>query len=315
MTETYTVGITGAAGYIGSRVTKNLLDSGHDVVPIDDFSVGDVHEIRGVEIQEQDVRDEDALRETFGDVDALLHLAAVSGVPDCEDNPDWAFDVNVRGTENVAWFCRETGIPMVHPTSMAIIGDPVEFPITADHPRDPLNLYGTTKKMNEDDIHTLARREFPAHVYMKSNLYGHHELDGREIGKNTVINIFVDRALDQKPLTVHKPGTQSRDFVHVKDVARAYERSLDELVGSDPGATTIPIASGEEHSVLDVANLVQRVVEEERGYTVDVELVENPRGSETAAEDFTVDTSKARDVLGFEAEHTVEETVREIVRE
>jgi len=315
MTETHTIGVTGAAGYIGSRVTRNLLADGHDVVPVDDFSYGDVAEIDGRTVRELDVRDGDALRDAFDDVDAVLHLAAVSGVQSCAAEEAEAFDVNVRGTETVAWFARERGLPFVFPCSMAVLGEPVEFPITADHPREPVNHYGLTKKMSEDDVHDLARDEFPAHVYMKSNLYGHHTLGGRSIGKNTVINIFVDRAKDGKPLEVHAPGTQSRDFVHVKDVARAYPRSLDVLLDADAGATTIPIASGQEYSILEIAEIVQAAARDVRGEDVEVEVVENPRGEEAAGEDFTVDTSRARETIGFEAEHTVEATVQELMAE
>jgi UDP-glucose 4-epimerase len=81
-----------------------------------------------------DVRNEHVLEEHFEDVDVLLHLAAPSGVHDYNENADTAFDVNVGGTENVSWFCRKREIPLVFPCSMAIIGEPVELPITADHP-------------------------------------------------------------------------------------------------------------------------------------------------------------------------------------
>ncbi|MDY6775282.1 MAG: NAD-dependent epimerase/dehydratase family protein [Halobacteria archaeon] len=315
MTETYKIGVTGAGGYIGSRLTANLLEEGHEVVPTDNFYNAKVDEVEGVEIRDLDVRDRDGLRETYDDVDVLMHLAAVSGVDSCDDNPELAFDVNVGGTENVAWVCRENGIPLVFPCSMAIIGDPVEFPITSDHPRNPLNTYGLTKSMGEDDIHSLSRGEFPAHVYMKSNLYGHHELGGKEIGKNTVINIFVDKALNKEPLTVFKPGTQARDFIHVKDTARAYADSLDVILDEEDGATTYPIASGDCRSILEIAETVQEVVEEERGYSPEVELVDNPREDETLVDDFTVDTTKARDGIGFEAEYDIERAVREMVSE
>jgi UDP-glucose 4-epimerase len=314
MTETHTVGVTGAAGYIGSRVAKILLDTGHDVVPVDDFSVGDVESIDGRTVENVDIRDHEALRDTFRDTDAIMHLAGISGVPDCEENKEEAFDVNVGGTENVAWLCREWGTPLVFPCSMAIIGDPVEFPITADHPRDPLNFYGRSKALSEDDIHQLADGEFPAHVYVKSNLYGHHRVGDREISKRTVINIFVEKAMNEEPLTVHEPGTQARDFIHVKDVARAYALSLDELVGSDDGATTFTLASGDDRSVKDIAEVVQRIVAEERGYEVPIEMVENPRESETEVGDFTVDTSEAAEAIGFEAEYDVERAVTEMVR-
>ncbi|WP_435127649.1 NAD-dependent epimerase/dehydratase family protein [Halobaculum sp. D14] len=314
MTETHTVGVTGAAGYIGSRVTADLLDAGHDVVAVDDFSAAKVDSIPGVDVVDADVCDADVLREQFADVDAVFHLAAMTHVGDCEDRPADAFDVNVRGTETVAWFCRERGLPLVFPCSMAIVGDPVETPVTASHPRGPANFYGRTKKMSEDDIHDLAPGSFPAHVYMKSNLYGNHAVGGERVGKRTVINIFVEKALAGDALTVHEPGTQARDFVHVEDVASAYLLSLDELVGADPGARTLPLASGESLSILGLAELVQRVAAEELGRDVDIELVENPRSGAEPSDDLVVDTDDARDAIGFDAERTVEGTVREMLR-
>ena len=314
MAETFDVCVTGGGGYIGSRVVVELLNAGHDVTAVDSFRSAQVEEIDGVRVEEADVRDREAVRDAVDGSDAVMHLAAVSGVQDCDENPEESFDINVGGTENVAWVCRETGTPLVFPCSMAVIGDPVEFPITSDHPRNPLNHYGRTKAMSEDDVHALAEGAFPAHVYMKSNLYGGHEVGGTRVSKGTVINIFVDKALNRDPLTVHEPGTQARDFVHVKDVARAYTQSLRSIVDADEGATTLPIASGECMSVLGLAETVQEVVEEERGYTVEIEMVENPRGDESAADDFTVDTGEAREAIGFEAQESVEETVREIVR-
>lgn len=316
MTETHTIGITGAAGYIGSRITRNLLDAGHDVVPVDNGYRAKVDGFDGADLLDVDVRDRDALADALSGVDAVFHLAAVSGVPDCNENPDLAFDANVGGTANVAWLCRQWETPLVFPCSVAVMGNPVEFPIDADHPRQPMNLYGRTKAMSEEDVHWLAEGSFPAVVFVKSNLYGHHELNGERVGKNTVINIFVEKALEGEPLTVHEPGTQARDFIHVKDTALAYEDALDHVLDAEDGAETIPLASGECMSILDIAELVQRVVAEERDEHVEIEMVENPRGGEeAAADDFSVDTSAARETLGFEPAHSVEETVREMVRE
>ena len=314
MTETYSIGVTGAAGYIGSRVVVELLKAGHDVVALDNFHAAKVDRIDGVDIHDVDVRDRSTVRETFDGVDAICHLAAISGVQECDDAPEAAFDVNVGGTENVAWLCREWDVPLVFPCSMAVIGDPVDFPITADHPRDPLNLYGRTKTMSEDDIHQLATGSFPAHVFMKTNLYGSHDVGDTTVDKHTVINIFVDRALDREPLHVHEPGTQARDFIHVRDVGRAYTASLEALFDADPGAITFPLASGESASILDIAEIVQTIVVDDRGYRVPIEMVENPRDGETEVGDFTVDTEPARAVIGFEAENSLESAIREMVQ-
>lgn len=313
MSDTASVLVTGAAGYIGSRVTKLLLDASHDVRAIDDFSEGTIRRIGDETVEEHDVRADD-VGEMVAEADAVMHLAAVSGVQDCDEHQRRAYDVNVRGTDDVAWHCREHETPLVFPCSMATLGDPVETPITADHPRDPVNFYGVTKAMSEEDVGWLADGAFPAHVFLKSNLYGHHTVGDRTIGKSTVINIFVEKALSGEPLTVHEPGTQARDFVHVKDVARAYLLSLDSLLDTgSTGSKTFPIAGGDCRSILEIGEVVQRIVREERGIDVPIEMVENPRENEAVGADFTVDTSAAEETIGFEAEYTVERAVREMV--
>ncbi len=314
MTETYNVGITGAGGYIGSRVGCNLLDDDHDITAIDNNYSSQVKEISGVDIIGVDIRNRDELRDIFSDVDIVMHLAAMSGVEDCDENPEMSFDVNVGGTQNVAWICKEKEIPLVFPCSMAVIGDPVEFPITSGHPRNPLNMYGLTKAMSEEDIEWMSRDTYPAHIYLKSNLYGNHILDGNKISKSTVINIFVDLALNKEPITVHKPGTQARDFIHVKDVARAYVKSLDILMDQEDNSTnTFTLASGECESILGIANIVKDIVQEELGYSPEIEMIDNPRVGEAEMDDFRVDTSRARELIDFEVEHCIESTVREMV--
>ena len=301
--------VTGAAGYIGSRVCARLLASGHDVHPVDNFQQAAVDAIGDVPIETVDVRDRGAVRAAMDDAAAVIHLAAISGVPDCQRDPEAAFDTNVVGTQNVAWCCREQQVPLVFAGSMAMLGDPMQLPIAADHPREPLNLYGLTKHMSEVDVHALAEDAFPAIVLMKSNIYGTHRLGGVEIGKDTVVNIFVDQARRGDPLTVFTPGTQARDFIHIDDVASAYERALAYVCDADPGAETVTIGSGACHSVRSIAETVQRLAEERLGAAPDIALVENPRAFETVAEDFTVETATATDLLGFTSERTVEDAV------
>ena len=316
-----TIAITGAAGYIGSRVVADITNTHPDweVRGFDNFYVGALREVAGIDITHLDVRDRSRLEDALSGADVVMHLAAVSGVDDCASNPDLAYEVNVQGTANVAWWCRKDGAGLVFPFSVGVIGDPREYPITVSHPRDPLNWYTRTKLLNERAIETLAEGAFPAHLFMKGNLYGHHDVDGREISKSTVINFFLDRALAGDPLTVYEPGTQSRNYVHVKDVAEAYVRSAERLVESldngETGARAYEIASDEDPSVMAVAELVREIVADEHGEGVDVTLVENPRTAETLVDDFEIDTSRVRDELGWEATRSIEGTIRELVED
>jgi UDP-glucose 4-epimerase len=315
-----TVAVTGAAGYIGSRVVVEL-EAAHpdwDVTGLDNYYLGDVRSVGDVDVDHVDVRDRDRLEDHLAGADVVLHLAAISGVDDCEENRDLAYEVNVQGTENVAWFCRKTGAALAFPFSMAVLGDPAEFPITVDLPRDPMNWYGRTKLLSERAIEAMAGDAFPAHLFLKSNLYGEHEVGGRRVSKNTVTNFFVDRALSGETLTVYEPGSQARNYVHVVDVARAYvrstERLLDQLAAGETGVEKYEIASDEDPSVRSIAETVQRIAREETDRDPAVELTENPRDAETLVEEFAVDTTKAREKLGWEPEYTVEESVRELIR-
>lgn len=325
MTEDTTpphVAVTGAAGYIGSRVVYELQQAHPDweITAFDNFYRGTVRSIGEVGVNHVDIRNRDRLEATLEGADVVMHLAAISGVDDCEENSDLSYEVNVQGTENVAWFCRKTGAAMIFPFSMAVIGDPREFPITVDHPRAPLNWYGRTKLLNERAIEDYADGAFPAHQFMISNLYGGHEIDDQTVSKGTVINFFVRRALAGETLTVYEPGTQSRNFIHVKDVARAYvdscERLLEQVDAGETGVEKYEIASDEDPSVHTVAELVRDIAVEVAGIDAAVELVENPRGDdETLVDEFPVDTSHAADVLGWEATHDVESAVRDAFAE
>ena len=295
------VGITGAGGYVGAGLCGKLMDRGHEVIMVDNFLNAQVNSVHGEKVLWGDIRNRLEMEEIFRNCDAIIHLAAVSGVAECDAMPERAYEINVVGTANIAWICRKHGIDLIFPSSMAVVGDPVEVPITSTHPRNPLNLYGLTKWSGEEIIRTLSHRKFNALIFMKTNIYGEYELDGKKITKRTVINIFVNKALKGEVLTVHKPGTQTRDFIHVLDVIDAYVTAVENL---PEGFNITTLAGGECLSVLDIAKLVQKYS------NVSIDLVENPRKSETHAKNFEVDVEEAVKLIGFRAKRRVEDEIR-----
>lgn len=315
-----TIGVTGAAGYIGSRVLARLQEVHPEwhFIALDNQYFGQVTAVGDTEISHVDIRDRQRLEQELAGSDVVIHLAAISGVDDCEADPDLAYDVNVVGTNNVAWFCRKTGAALAFPFSMAVLGDPEQFPITADLHRDPLNWYARTKLLGEQAIEAFAEGAFPAHLFLKSNLYGEHIIDGKPVSKSTVINFFIDCVASGEPLTVYEPGTQSRNFIHVKDVAEVYIKSTEQLLqavdAGTTGVTKYAVASDDYPSVMQVAETITQFAEEEIGVTPEVMLVDNPRTGEAVVEEFAVDTSRIREDLGWEPEYTVEESIRALLR-
>lgn len=313
------IAVTGAAGYIGSRVLVEMRNAHPEweIIAIDNQYRGQVESVGDVEIQDVDIRNRDDLEEALTGADVVCHLAGVSGVDDCEKNADLAYDINITGTNNVSWFCRKAGAALIFPFSMAVLGDPGSFPITADLTRDPLNWYGRTKAIGEQTIRAFADGEFPAHLYLKSNLYGEHKIEDSAVGKPTVINFFVNRVVSGETLTVYKPGTQARNFVHVKDVARVYVRSTERLIkqiaNDVTGVETYEIAGREDMSVMSVAEIVQEISESKYGMEADIELVPNPRPGETMVKEFGVDISTAETMLGWHPEESIRDSVDELL--
>ncbi len=293
--------VTGAGGYVGAGLCGELMDRGHEVVMVDNFLNAQVRSVHGEEILWVDIRERTEMETILENCDVVVHLAAISGVAECDKMPDKAYEINVVGTSNIAWICRKYGIDLIFPSSMAVVGDPVELPIKSTHPRNPLNLYGLTKWSGEEIIKTLSKGRFNALIFMKTNIYGEYELDGRKISKRTVINIFVNKALRGEALTVHKPGTQTRDFIHVLDVIDAYVMAVEKM---PEGFNITTLAGGECLSVLDIAKLVQKYSK------VDVALIENPRSRETHAENFEVDIEEAKKLIGFKAKRRVEDEIK-----
>jgi len=297
------IGVTGAGGYVGSGLCKRLMEIGYEVVMVDNFFNSQVREIGGVAIDWADVRDRHDVEAAFKDCDVVVHLAGISGVDECDRMPDVAYDVNVVGTSNIAWVCRKHGIDLIFPSSMAAIGTPIHVPIRSTHPRNPLNTYGFTKWVGERIVESFSKDRFNALVLLKSNIYGEYEVDGRKISKPTVVNIFVEKAKSGEALTVYKPGTQKRSFVHVLDVIVAYVKAIRNL---PEGFNIVPIA-GESLSVLDIARLVQK-------YSgVEIVMLENPR-KEAIAPNFEVDTREAKRLIGFEARRKVEEEIKRLLK-
>jgi len=131
-----------------------------------------------------------------------------------------------------------------------------------------------------------------------------------------VINFFVNRALAGETLTVYEPGTGTELRPREGRGARvrpSAERLLEQLASGETGTETFEIASEEDMSVMEVAEIVREVAHEEREIDVDVELVENPRSAETMVEEFGVDISAAGERLGWAPSESVNESVRHLL--
>lgn len=214
--------VTGGAGFIGSNLIRLLIEEGHDTRAIDNLSSGFFKNIEGLPIDflEADIRNEAALEQAIRGVDTVFHMAASVGNKRSIEHPLNDAEVNVIGTLKVLEAARNHGVrKVVFSSSAGVFGELKHLPISEDHPIDPDSPYGCTKLAAERLCLVYARLYGLEAVCLRYfNVYG---VNQRYDAYGNVIPIFAYQVLKGLPVTIFGDGGQTRDFVNVRDVARA----------------------------------------------------------------------------------------------
>lgn len=212
--------VTGGAGFIGSNLSELLLVQGYNVRVLDNLSTGYEKNIAklGVEFIRGDVRDQELVVRAARGVGVIFHFAANIGNVKSLQNPVEDSSVNVLGTLNVLEAARKNGIEkVIYSSSAAIFGEVITMQIDENHPKNPDSPYGVSKLAGE--YHALCYSKlYPMTVIALRyfNVYGRNQ---RYDAYGNVIPIFANRLVNNQPLVIYGDGEQTRDFVHVKDVA------------------------------------------------------------------------------------------------
>jgi UDP-glucose 4-epimerase len=302
--------VIGGAGFIGSHVVDQLVQA--DVARIviyDDFSRGRVDNLREalrdprVSLFELggNILQADVLDAATRDVDHVIHLAAL-WLLHCQDYPRSAFDVNIRGTFNVLEACVARGVKrLVYSSSASVYGDAVEVPMTEDHPFNNRTFYGATKIAGEQMCCAFHHRyglDYVALRYM--NVYGPRQ---DERGAYTSVIMRVLEAIDrgERPI-IFGDGSQSFDFVCVRDVARAVVLALSN--GAPDHAFNV--GTGVRTTVADLV----RELLELSGSALEPEFRDEPQ---RFVQHRLGSTEKAARELGFRAEVPLRKGLEELI--
>jgi UDP-glucose 4-epimerase len=288
------LGITGAGGFIGRRLAVRAEEEGHTLVLVDRVPHPRLPTITA------DYWDAEPLRALAG-CEVVLHLAAISGIVACDQNPALARRVNIEGLCHLAEALEAQGRPMVFASSFSVVGEPRVQPIPEETPYAPLNEYARQKVAGEMVTRSLGARGI---VVRMSNIYGSYELDGTVHRKGNVITLFAQQARSGR-LRLHAPGTQARDFLHVEDAVEIWLAAARYAPTAREGATILHAASGEMWSVRELADEVQRLLPER----VSEELVANPR-VESVVPEFAVAVERTQKLLGVRPKHRVKDVLR-----
>lgn len=260
--------ITGGAGFIGSNLTKRLVNEGHTVVVLDSLLRGnkiDTETFSKIEFIKADVRDYQAVLNASKGCDLIFHFAAVLGVDIVADNPVETMDVEVIGTRNVVQAAETNNIKKImYASTSGIYGhSAIENALTEEVLVDPRTSYAMAKRYNEIYLASHHEEKGLNVVSLRFfNVYGSNQ-DNR-----MVVPLFFEQAMANQPITVFGSGKQTRDFTYIDDTVEACVRLMD-LKGSH----IINIANEAEWCIDDLAIEIKKVTNS----TSEIIFIEAPK--------------------------------------
>ncbi len=320
--------VTGGTGFIGSHTCVELIESGYDVVVLDNLSNSSmkslerVEELTGkkVKFYKADILDREALNEIFDkeEIDSVIHFAGLKAVGESVRKPWEYYENNIAGTLTLVDVMRQHGIKnIIFSSSATVYGDPAEIPITEKCPKGTCtNPYGWTKSMLEQVLSDIQKADEEWNVVLLRyfNPIGAHP-SGR-MGENPngipnnlmpyITQVAVSK-LDH--LTIFgddydtPDGTGVRDYIHVVDLAKGHVKALKKL---EPGSglSIYNLGTGVGYSVLDIVKNFEKANDIEIKYEI------GPRRSGDVAACYS-DATKAKEELGWEAEFGILEMCRD----
>ena len=244
--------VTGGAGFIGSHLTKYLVEQKHAVTVIDNLCNGKKKKLgsvlKEIEFVDIDILDFKKLRDILKNADGVFHQAALTDVQESFSRKKEYFEVNVAGTENILKISKEYGLKVVFASSASVYGNTKTIPIKENFKRKPITPYGETKLQAEYLCEKYANNGVKVVGLRYFNVYG----DGQNIAYAGVITRFLESTVNHKPLVIYGDGLQTRDFVFVEDVAKANLLAMKSKVDY----AFINIGSGTATSIRDLANTI-----------------------------------------------------------
>lgn len=235
--------ITGASGFVGRHVATQLLIEGHDVTGFDLVATRQ----RGVRVIVGDLRDADAVRTAVRGMDAVCHIGAIGDVYLAAEKPSLAAEVNVGGTSHIADSAVDADARVVYASTWEVYGEVEYEPMDEAHPRNPDHPYNITKLGGEQMLLAAANlRGLSAVALRLGTAYG------PGLRPNSVFRIFIDRARRGDPITIMGDGSQTRQFVHVEDLARAFSLAC----ASDVSGVALNTVAQEPITIKELAEMV-----------------------------------------------------------
>lgn len=298
--------ITGGAGYVGSRLTPQLLDAGYRVTVYDILYFGDDHlpkEHPNLRIVQGDIRDTARFAQAVEGADIVIHLACISNDASFELDERLSTTINYEAFEPMVVAAKAAGVKrFVYASSSSVYGVSEAPDVTEDHPLVPLTLYNKFKGLCEPLLFKHQSPDFVCVTIRPATICGYGPRQRLDLS----VNILTNHAVNNNRITVFG-GAQKRPNLHIQDMCDLYQLLLG--VPDERIAGQTFNAGYQNMTIMDIAQTVRDVVGQEfpdkQALDIAVEPSSDPRS-------YHINSDKIARVLGFQPRHTVEEAVREL---
>lgn len=295
--------VTGGGGYVGAVLIPKLLEHGYSVRVLDLFIYGaqvfdNVKENPNLELYKGDIRDQSLLRNILLGCDAVIHLACISNDPSFDLAPELGKSINFDAFAPLVDISRESGVKrFIYASSSSVYGIREESSVTEDLPLLPLTDYSKYKALCEEVLLKKRAPGFVTLILRPSTVCGYSP----RLRLDLTVNILTNHAVNNRKITVFG-GQQMRPNIHIEDMVNAYIKSLEWLEEAIDGK--IFNVGFDNFTVSEIANKVRTVVGQE------IEIVTTPSDDNRS---YHVSSAKIKKELGFVAEHSVEDAIRDLV--
>ena len=303
---TYTWLITGGAGFIGSHIAHLLVEKEQKVIIFDDLSSGNLHNIRDIQDKitfiKGDIAQKTDLENLPKNIDYILHLAAQISVPQSIVNPKQTFSTNTQGTLNILEFAKNIKAKkVVLSSSAAVYGDKNLPPCAENAQPSCQSPYALSKLQGEEMLKMYnLLYHLPTATLRYFNVFGPRQNPNSAYA--AVIAKFVDCFIKKQPLTIFGDGKQTRDFVFVKDIARA---NIFAAINLDNGEV-YNVAAGSHYTLLELVDILSELF----NYKVQINFA--PARAGDIKESFADITKISK--TGFKPEYTLQTGLKEMLK-
>tara|TARA_Y100000310_G_C20697331_1_gene826645 strand:- start:3703 stop:4641 length:939 start_codon:yes stop_codon:yes gene_type:complete len=292
--------ITGGAGFIGSHLAGELVKEG-DVVLVDNLSQGSVDNFSHIKDKvtfiEADIADSEKMKSALEGVDIVFHHAAMRAVAPSVKDPDAYFKNNVEGTRKMLEVIKNSGVKkIIFASSSSVYGDNVSFPTKEDQFLDPLSPYAETKLQTEKDLVEFQKETGISYIIFRYfTVFGPKQSPKSKYAM--AIPLFIHQLLNNQQVTIHGNGKQSRDFTYVKNIVLANILAIKREAAENQ---IFNIGNGESTTVNDLVKKLATII--------GVDITPNHDDALPGESKHTLaDTRKARQLLGYDPEFTLDE--------